>query len=96
MKQDGFELSDQSFQNQQHYSDWVFTYPSDLIVLPNADAPDKAYGLDPQRYKNTQYVNGSPTIKDGPSAVAPQNTADWLNGKPLPIQPLLSPEGLQR
>lgn len=38
IKQDGFEAEDTNFRNKQKYSEWVFTYPSDLMVQNGSDA----------------------------------------------------------
>lgn len=41
LKIDGFELSESGFKNSQKYSDWVFSYPPDLIVVrPEATPKD--------------------------------------------------------
>lgn len=32
LKQDGFEVAEASFKKAQHYSDWIFTYPADLLL----------------------------------------------------------------
>lgn len=37
MKQGGFEADDTSFHGKQKYSDWVFSYPSDLMVQTGAE-----------------------------------------------------------
>jgi hypothetical protein len=39
IKQDGFEAADVSFTNKKKYSEWVFTYPPDLLLSPHSDAP---------------------------------------------------------
>lgn len=43
IKQDRFEADDMSFQFKQKYSDWVFTYPSDMLLRPASpsDVADK-------------------------------------------------------
>ena len=39
LKMDGFDLSESGFKNSQKYSDWVFSYPPDLVVVrPDAAA----------------------------------------------------------
>jgi len=42
IKQDRFEADDMGFRGKQKYSDWVFTYPSDLLVRQEADRPGPA------------------------------------------------------
>lgn len=51
IKQDRFEAEDMGFRGKQKYSDWVFTYPSDLLVRQVANAPEPAIssGADPAR-----------------------------------------------
>lgn len=40
IKMDGFDWNESSFKNAQKYSDWVFSYPPDLIVVkPNPTVP---------------------------------------------------------
>lgn len=36
LKQDGFELEDASFRDREKYSEWVFTYPSNALLEPEA------------------------------------------------------------
>lgn len=42
VKQDRFEADDVGFRGKQKYSDWVFTYPSDLLLRQDANAPGPA------------------------------------------------------
>jgi type II secretory pathway pseudopilin PulG len=38
IKQDGFEAQDGSLRNKSKYSEWVFSYPPDLVVNPESAA----------------------------------------------------------
>jgi hypothetical protein len=42
IKQDRFEAEEMGFQGKDKYSDWVFTYPADLLLRGDAVAPDAA------------------------------------------------------
>ena len=50
IKVDGFDWSENSFKNAQKYSDWVFSYPSDLILV-KPDAAAKNSLANPQDFK---------------------------------------------
>ena len=53
LKMDGFELSESGFKNSQKYSDWVFSYPPDLVVVRPDTAPKNA-------------LNGAQNLKSAP------------------------------
>jgi len=42
IKQDRFEADDMGFRGKQKYADWVFTYPSDLLLRQDVNAADPA------------------------------------------------------
>jgi len=39
IKQDNFEAEDMGFRSKGKYSDWIFTYPSDLLLPKDQNAP---------------------------------------------------------
>ncbi|MCL1824901.1 MAG: type II secretion system GspH family protein [Betaproteobacteria bacterium] len=39
IKQDGFEPDSALFRGKQHYKEWVFTYPSDALILIESEIP---------------------------------------------------------
>ncbi|HZW86892.1 MAG TPA: hypothetical protein VFF41_05465 [Gallionella sp.] len=45
IKQNNFEADDMSFRGKEKYSDWVFTYPSDLLLRSEATNLDAANPL---------------------------------------------------
>jgi hypothetical protein len=52
IKQEGFDADDMSLRIKDHYSDWVFTYPSDLLLRPDQQddapaAPEPSQGATP-------------------------------------------------
>ncbi|WP_407830778.1 type II secretion system protein [Verminephrobacter eiseniae] len=47
LKRDGFEPEDMAFKGKQKYSDWVFTYPPNLIVPVESEAAPGASGAAP-------------------------------------------------
>lgn len=51
IKIDNFEPSDEIFRGKKKYSEWVFTYPADLMVRQNPTAPG-----DPTNGQNVQAV----------------------------------------
>ncbi len=46
IKQEGFDADDMGLRAKERYSDWVFTYPSDLLLRPDQQdtAPDVQVG----------------------------------------------------
>jgi Tfp pilus assembly protein PilE len=58
IKQDHFEAEDMGFRGKQKYSDWVFTYPSDLLLRQEANAagsaPPAASAAEPARPASSQ------------------------------------------
>ena len=39
IKQDGFETDFASFRGKQHYTEWIFTYPPDALILIESGIP---------------------------------------------------------
>lgn len=46
IKQAGFEVADQSFENSTRYSEWLFTYPSDLTFSSDLANTTRVQGTD--------------------------------------------------
>lgn len=63
IKQDNFEASDASFRNKTKYSEWVFTYPADLLLKDIAKP-----GATPVQTPN---VGGDMTGKPNPTPPVP-------------------------
>lgn len=36
LKKDNFDLDDAAFRNREKYSEWIFTYPSNAVIEPDA------------------------------------------------------------
>lgn len=76
IKQGGFEADDAAFSGKQKYSEWVFTYPADLIIRAgsnNSPSSVAAPGLAP--------AAAAPAAA-APAPVAP-NSQSTLVGTPL-------------
>lgn len=61
IKQDGFEPEEMSLRHKQKYSEWVFTYPPDLIVQLEIN-PERVAGASP-------VISATPAQSKGSAAV---------------------------
>jgi type II secretory pathway pseudopilin PulG len=59
IKQEGFEADDMNFRIKDHYSDWVFTYPSDLLLRPDQQKDSPAVAEPSQGSTSTDQDGGS-------------------------------------
>ncbi|MFC5473798.1 type II secretion system protein [Paraherbaspirillum soli] len=75
IKQDHFEADDMSFRGKEKYSDWVFTYPSDLLLRTDVNGLNGAEG------KELKPVDLKNSIGAPPQAATPL-TDNPLSGPP--------------
>lgn len=66
IKVEGFEPADAAFRQRQHYAEWIFTYPSDLLLraetkLPAQDPPVAGTPFDTD---TTAGTSGTPKEKE--------------------------------
>lgn len=82
IKVDNFEPADIAFHGKKKYSEWVFTYPADLMLRQKQNAS----GGDPAKGQNVQAVGITPFGAATPpmAGAVPQQQNPVNNGMPVP------------
>ena len=70
IKQDNFEAEDAAFRGTAKYSDWVFTYPSDLLLRIDLNDPNSSLPT-PETPASQAPLQGAPASEALHSVVSP-------------------------
>ena len=87
IKLDNFEPSEAAFRNAKKYSEWVFTYPADLMLRKNADSLNS----EPSKGQNMQTAGAVPSGGNNPlGGAAPIGGIPFSGAAPMPQNPINS------